>query len=102
MADGKTDGGSLHTVEVPVEVDEFDSNVEEVAPTTLILPPEFTAVARLLTLPQELAEDWVAEEEVKKYLPKKTPKDAVRLEKGVKHYEALLDLQSRKVVKVSA
>ena len=90
--------GAQVTVPKPAEDSTFfDEEMQEEPSTTLELPGEYTALARLLVDPLELNEEWTAEAVAQSFLPKQG-QDHSKLEKELADFKTLQDLQVRKVV----
>ena len=91
------------TITVPVHCDSNESwdistaTEEEAAPaTSLALPEEFVAIARLLKEPRELAEEWSAEAELGRRMPQKGKTDTSQAAEELEDLKALLALQVKK------
>ena len=90
------------TIEVPVpsdEVDSFDISTvsDDVTPmTSLALPEEFVAIARLLQAPREMATEWSAEAELEKRMPQKGKVNTSVAMEELADLKALLALQEKK------
>ena len=99
---GASTAGTVVTgtaTDVKVVVGEACGEEEEVVEiTSLLLTPEFTSIAQLLQYPHELEDDWNPSTAMARCLPKKCVQDIGLLEAELKDLQAMVDLQTRKVV----
>ena len=77
----------------------IDSEAEDVKPTitTVLLPDEYVALARLQYDPRELSEEWTAEASLSKFIPKKNGANKEKLREELEGLKLLVGLQKKKV-----
>ena len=70
---------------------------ETAATTSLVLTEEFVALAQLLQEPRQLTEEWSAEAQLAKFLPKRAASNNDKLREELEDFKNLMALQLKKM-----